>query len=108
MVWMSTATTTTAPPTTVISAGVSPTATHAQNGPSTTSSRVISATSGAGISRAPTVRNASPAAIWPTPSGARTTRSCPVTGPPLGERPDYEDDQRCERQIAGTIEMSRR
>ncbi len=60
---MSTATTTTAPPTTVISAGVSLTATHAQNGPRTTSSSVISATSDATISLVPIVNSTRPRPI---------------------------------------------
>ena len=60
---MSTAATTTAPPTTVVSAGFSDTATHAQNGPRATSSSVISAISEATISLAPIANSTSPRPI---------------------------------------------
>ena len=70
-----TATITTAPPASVAVLGRSDSATHTQSGPSTTSSSVISATSAAGISRAPMVRNASPSPIWPIPSAIIRPRS---------------------------------
>ena len=103
-----TAAVTTAPPTIVIAAGVSPTATHAQNGPSTTSSSVINATSDATISRAPIVKRTSPRPIWPTPSrmSRRRSRSPTVAGWEKGAT--TRTTSSWERQIAGAIEMSRR
>ena len=82
VVWRTTAAITTTPPTIVIAAGVSPTATHAQNGPSTTSISVISATSDATISRVPIVKRTSPRPIWPTPRrmSRRRSRSPTVAG----------------------------
>jgi hypothetical protein len=88
--------------------GVSETATHAQNGPSTTSSNVISATSDATISRAPIVKRTSPRPIWPTPRRTSRTRSRSPTVDGWAKGPTTRTSSSWERQIAGVIEMSRR
>ena len=93
---------------TAISAGRSPSTIHTQSGPRTISSSVISATSAAGIKRAPTVRNASPSPTCPTPSSTRNVRSCADTVPGWVNGATATTTRNCERQIAGAIDTSRR
>src|SRR4029077_8693775 len=74
-VWITTAAKTIAPPASVVALGCSPRAIQTQSGPSTISSRVISATSAAGIRRAPHIGKIRPRPIGATPRPASSARS---------------------------------
>ncbi len=106
--WITTAATTTAPPMSVAVLGCSVYASHTSSGPSTTSSRVMSATSGAGIRRAPITRKTRPRPICPKPSRAIRPRSCASTDPGEANGANATTTITCDRQMAGPMEMSRR
>src|SRR3954447_20628188 len=106
--WITTATTTIAPPSSVAVVGFSSIASQTHSGPSTTSSSVISATCAAGISRAPTVRNASPSPICPAPSAARASTSSPGMPATDANGANATTRNSCDRHVAGSIDTSRR
>ena len=82
------------PPTNVAAPGRSESASHTQSGPSTISSSVISATSPAGISRPPIVRNTKPRPIWQMPSVASSeTSSVPTCAKPANGAASTKDEK---------------
>ena len=106
--WKTTAQITTIPPATVAADGCSMPATQTQSGPRTFSSWEIKATSAAGISRAPRVRNSRPRPIWTMPSSARYSRLAPPISLTWANGANAASTRSCERHVAGAIDTSDR
>jgi drug/metabolite transporter (DMT)-like permease len=106
--WKTTAQMTMIPPATVAADGCSMPASQTQSGPRTFSSWEISATSAAGISRAPRVRNSRPRPIWTTPSSARYSRLVPPISLTWANGANAASTRSCERHVAGAIDTSDR
>src|SRR4029450_9491695 len=100
-VWYTTAAIRTMPPAIVDAAGCSDRAIQTQSGPSTTSSSEISATSAAGISCAPSVKNINPSPIWPTPQHGEQADVVAAHSAEVGERREHCDEQQLGETGAG-------